>query len=96
MHGAEAVPFSGCQTTGWPRPGKKRKEEKKKIIELPKNQNEKEIDMNTHVKKWSMCVIFIMNTPKSRASSVRLFAGALAGERCLMNIQRQAEGQAAT
>lgn len=45
----------------------KKERKKKKIIELPRNKNKrKKIEINTCVKKWSMCVIFIMNILKSR------------------------------
>lgn len=48
------------------------KRKRKKITELPRNKNKEEkIEINTCVKKWSMCVIFIMNALKSRALVVR-------------------------
>lgn len=71
MGWTEAVLFFGCQSAGCPC---QEKGKKKKIIELPKNKNKRKIEINTCVKKWSMCVIFIMNTLKSGALVVCFYS----------------------
>lgn len=41
---------------------KEKKKEKENYRAAQKQKQEEKIEINTRVKKWSMCVIFIMNT----------------------------------
>lgn len=45
----------------------KKKKEKENYRAAQEQKQEEKIEINTCVKKWSMCVIFIMNTVQSGA-----------------------------